>query len=181
MKRVFINLAIVAGLFATIALGSAFVDEPQKNEHLPLSEVSTYADLELPKVFLIGEYIEEFDLASAEYKLQLLEACEQDMHRAYFKWLSMLQEMENYADALEFDIKGVKMWIKVFWSPEGDIDHIAYYLKPNSKNVNVDELTAFFSSFIKQYKFPLTTDAKFSNYGSASFPVVSKRKTAESN
>jgi len=31
--------------------------------------------LDLPKVFLIGEYAEEFELVEAEYKLQLLEAC----------------------------------------------------------------------------------------------------------
>ncbi len=143
------------------------------------TENCDYQDLELPKVFLIGEYADEFEIASAEYSLQLMDACEQDMNKAYFKWLSMLQEMEDYADGLDFEIKGVKMWIKVFWDKDGTIDHIAYYLKPNSRNVNVDRLSAFFSSFMNQYQFPLEAKEKFSNYGSAAFPIVSRRKNTD--
>lgn len=135
-------------------------------------------DVELPKVFLIGEYAEEFDAASAEYSLQLIDACKKDMNIAYIKWLSMLQEMENYAETLGFEIKGVKMWVKVFWDTNGTIDHIAYYLKPHSRNVDVNELTAFFMSFMNQYEFPLIAEEKFSNYGSAAFPIVTRRKSS---
>ncbi len=148
------------------------------NTEKPYNELQI---VELPKVFLIGEHAEEFDAASTEYQLQLLDACKQDMNLAYFKWLSMLQQMENYAETIDYDIKGAKMWIKVFWAADGKIDHIAYYLKPHSKNMDVDKLTAFFMSFMNHYTFPLQAEEKFSNYGSATFPVLAKRKKVEDN
>ncbi len=130
-------------------------------------------DTDLPKVFLIGQYSEEFETASEEYRLQLLEACNHDIDLAFGKWIDLLLKMEEYANMLEYDIKGVKMWIKVFWNEEGGIDHIAYYLKPKSRNISIDELSAFFMSFINHYQFPLTADDKFSHYGSAQFPILS--------
>ncbi len=133
-------------------------------------------NVELPKVFLIGEYAEEFEIASSEYSLQLLDACKQDMGMAYLKWLTMLFEMEDYAQTVGLDLKGVKMWIKVFWNEEGGVDHIAYYLKPKSKNIDKEELTIFFTSFMEDYKFPLVTEEKFSHYGSASFPILARGK-----
>jgi hypothetical protein len=135
-------------------------------------------DNDLPKVFLIGEYPEQFELASEEYRLQLLDACEHDMKAAFDKWVGMLQAMEDFAELVEFDIKSVKMWIKVFWAEDGQIDHIAFYLKPNSKNVDVNQLTAFFQTFMNNYKFPLEAVDKYSHYGSASFPTAMRyRKT----
>lgn len=177
MKGAIIKYTFVAMLFATPFF--AFANTVGDDECEDTAEYCEVQIVDLPKVFLIGEYAEEFDLASAEYSLQLMEACNQDMNQAYFKWLSMLQEMEDYAETLDFEIKGVKMWIKVFWDTNGKIDHIAYYLKPNSRNVDLDELTAFFMSFMNQYEFPLITEEKFSNYGSAAFPIVSSRKSTD--
>ncbi len=133
-------------------------------------------EVNLPKVFLIGDFADEFEEVSKEYKTQLLEVCEYDMSRAYFKWLVMLQEMEDMAESIDFDIKGVKMWLKVFWNEDGTIAHLAYFLKPRSRNINKDELTAFLYTFVDQYSFPLEAEQKFSHYGNASFPVVGRRK-----
>lgn len=174
-KLIFFSLVSCLPMLAFANTGG---DEDCENEAV---ETCYEQDVELPKVFLIGEYAEEFDLASAEYSLQLIDACKQDMNLAYYKWLSMLQEMEEYAETLGFEMKGVKMWIKVFWAENGKIDHIAYYLKPKSRNVNVDELTAFLMSFMNKYEFPLITEEKFSNYGSAAFPIVSRRKNIDKN
>ncbi len=127
---------------------------------------------DLPKVFLIGEYAEEFETASSEYRLQLMEACNNDMEKAFNAWVGMLTEMEDYAEQLDIDIKGVKMWVKIFWNEDGQIAHIAYYLKPHSKNIDVDELTAFLMSFMNRYSFPVESAEKFSHYGSASFPTL---------
>lgn len=180
MKGAIIKITLLTLLFTAPVMAYAYTggEDDCAEDH---TETCVDQDLELPKVFLIGEYAEEFDLASAEYSLQLIDACKQDMNLAYFKWLSMLQEMEDYAESIDFEIKGTKMWIKVFWDTNGKIDHIAYYLKPNSRNVDLDELTAFFMSFMNRYEFPLITEEKFSNYGSASFPIVSRRKSADSN
>lgn len=174
-KIIFFSLITCSPFFAFANTGG---DEDCENE---VVEICEEQDVQLPKVFLIGEYPEEFDQASNDYKLQLIDACGQDMNRAYYKWQSMLIEMEDYAEALGVDINGVKMWIKVFWATDGQIDHIAYYLKPRSRNMNVDELSVFFISFMKRYKFPLITKEKYSNYGSASFPTVSKRRNNDNN
>jgi len=84
--------------------------------------------------------------------------------------------MEAYAKEINFDINGVKIWVHVFWSADGTINHIAYHLKPNSKNIDDKEFSAFLSSFTNQYKFPLVTKGvNYSHYASAAFPTFSKR------
>ncbi len=130
---------------------------------------------QLPKVFLIGEFSQEFEEMSVSYRSNLLSVTDFDMEAAYDKWVSMLQEMEAYAEQINFDIKGVKLWVKVFWEPDGSIKHIAYYLKPKSRNIDTEELTAFFSSFINNYRFPLVTSKRYTHYGSAAFPTQPKR------
>ncbi len=135
-------------------------------------EVCEEQGVELPKVFLIGEYSEEFERASEDYGKSLMDACGQDMRMAYIKWMTFLYDIEDYAADLNVDIMGLKMWVKVFWNEEGGIDHIGYYLKPRSKNFDADELKAFFMSFISGYTFPVKADEKFSHYGTTSFPIM---------
>ena len=126
---------------------------------------------ELPKVFLLGAHEGAYEQLVVDYETSLLSVCDQDMDQAFQKWFSMLQEMEAYADQISFDIKGVKLWLNVFWEPDGQIKHIAYYLRPNSRNINTDEMTAFFSSFMNHYRFPLISKAPFAHYSSAFFPT----------
>lgn len=174
-KIIFFSLITCTPFLAFANTGG---DDDCENETVETCEEQ---DVKLPKVFLIGEYPEEFDLASAEYNLQLLDACNQNMDRAYYKWQSMLIEMEDYAEALGFEIKGVKMWIKVFWAANGKIDHIAYHLKPKSRNVDQNRLTAFLMNFMDKYEFPLIADEKFSNYSIANFPTVFVRNNDDNN
>lgn len=131
------------------------------------------------KVFLIGEDQKSFEKLSLEYQDLLLTACDDDMEDAFMKWMQMLRDIEAYSEDLDYDIKGVKMWLKVFWGPEGTIRHIAYFLKPNSRNINIDQLTAFFKSFISQYKFPVVHSESYSHYGSAAFPTFPRRVLRE--
>jgi hypothetical protein len=124
-----------------------------------------------PKVFILGEHEKAYEQLNLEYSVMLLTACKGNMETAYQKWLSMLNEMEAYATSINYDIKGVKVWLNVFWNVDGTIKHIAYHLKQNSRNIDTAEFTAFLSSFINHYKFPLVSDQKYSHYGSASFPT----------
>jgi hypothetical protein len=64
------------------------------------------------------------------------------------------------------------MWLKVFWNEDGSIKHIAFHLKPGSKNVDTEALTRFFSSFMKLYKSNFKATENFSQYSSASFPTL---------
>ena len=130
---------------------------------------------DLPKVFIIGEHEEEFNNLTLSYQTLLLTACDENMDMAYNKWLSMLQELEAFSEISNFDLKGTKMWINVFWEKDGTISHIAYHLKPQSKNIDTRFLTAFLAEFAKNYRFPLVHVDKYSHYGTANFPVYPKR------
>lgn len=129
------------------------------------------ADGELPKVFLIGQHEEEFEALTTSYDSDLLAVCDGDMNVAFKKWMSMMEEMEAYSKQIDYDMNGVKAWFHFFWAADGSIEHIAYYLRPNSKNLDLDEMNAFLTGFMNNYKFPLVTDAKYHHYTGANFPV----------
>ena len=131
---------------------------------------------DLPKVFRLGQHDKAYEKLFDQHSKSLLEICNDDMDVAFDKWLSMLKEMEAYATSIDYDLKGIKVWLNVFWNEDGSIRHIAYHLKVNSKNIRYqEELTAFFSSFMNHYKFPLVSGNGFSHYGSASFPTFARR------
>ena len=139
-----------------------------------------YNDTTPPKVFILGEHEKAYEKLNLEYSVMLLTACEGNMEAAYQKWLSMLNEMEAYATLINYDIKGIKVWLNVFWNEDGSIDYIAYHLKQNSRNIDTAEFTAFLKSFINRYKFPLVTNAKYTHYGSASFPTHPRKLNTDS-
>ena len=159
-------------LFTSIILLSFFFQVALSASDL---ETTKKDSTTLPKVFILGEHEKAYEKLYEKHSKVLLEVCEDDMNLAFEKWLSMLEEMEAYSNSIEYDIKGIKVWLNVFWNTDGSIKHIAYHLKVNSRNVNRDELTAFFSSFMNHYKFPLVADQPFSHYGSASFPTFARR------
>ncbi len=128
----------------------------------------------LPKVFELGKYEEAYELAKQDYAQNLLSACNNDMKVAFDNWLGMMKELENYAGRINFDLKGVKMRLHVFWNADGAIDHIGFVVRPDSRNARTEELSALFSSFMRQYKFPITSTQKYAHYTLASFPTFSE-------
>lgn len=128
----------------------------------------------LPPVFLIGEHEFEYESKVKECDKLLLEVCQDSMELAYKHWILMLHDMEIYAESEDFDIKGIKIWINVFWDDSGSIDKIVYYPKPNSRNADFAELTLFLEKFVSQYQFPLDYQSCFAHYGSATFPTFAK-------
>ncbi len=136
--------------------------------------VGTSSAQNLPKVFMIGEHEMEYENMVRECNTMLLSVCQDSMNVAYDNWLTMLSDIENYAKTVDFDIKGVKIWINVFWNKDGTLKHIVYYPKPNSKNMDFDALSQFFQSFTSNYKLSLSHINCFSHYGSASFPTFSR-------
>lgn len=129
---------------------------------------------ELPKVFTLGEYETPYEQLVTQCNSMLLSECGNNMELAYSKWSKMIKDMEAMADELDFDIKGVKVWVNVFWNEDGSIAHIVYYPKPNSRNMDFDELSAFFVNFVNKYSFDQAGEKCFSHYGSASWPTFSK-------
>ncbi|NND31617.1 MAG: hypothetical protein HKN76_03430 [Saprospiraceae bacterium] len=128
-------------------------------------------ELTLPKVFQIGEYEDQYGLLYETYHDILLTVCHDDMNLAFGKWMDMIAEMEAYAESIDFDLKGVKIWLKVFWDSDGTIQHLSFYRKPNSINIDPAELSAFLSSFMNRYQMPIKTNLKYTHNGSAQFPT----------
>ena len=129
-------------------------------------------ELSLPKVFQIGEYEEQYGLLYEVYHDILLTVCNDDMNLAFSKWMDMIAEMESYAHQINFDLNGVKIWLKVFWNEDGSIRYLSYYRKPKSRNIDTSELSAFLSSFMNVYKMPVNSKVKFTHNGSAQFPTA---------
>ncbi len=124
----------------------------------------------LPSVFMIGEHEKSYSQMLTLRPELLMTVCNGDMDLAYENWLNFLRAVEQFATENEVDINGVKIWINVFWNPNGKIKHIAFFPKPNSKNMDYEYLRVLFSQFILQYESKLEFEKLFCHYGSASFP-----------
>ncbi len=142
---------------------------------ITFAQAPTNTSDDLPFAFILGEHADAYDAMTQDYSNMLLDECDGDMQKAYTKWMSMLTEMEAYAKEINYNLDGIQIWMNVFWNTDGSIKHIAFYTKPESKVVPLDELTAFIKSFGKQYKFPLLADEEYVHYGHAFFPTAPKR------
>jgi len=151
------NLLFIAFLFAIV-----FSKEASAN--------SVVLD-SLPSVFMLGEKESEYEKLVENCNVPLFSISDDSMDKAYDSWLGMLYEIEQFAESDTFDIKGVKIWINVFWNGDGSIKHITYFPKPNSKNIDFEEMGLFLEKFIVQYRFKEKYDSCFSHYGSATFPT----------
>lgn len=163
MKKIYFSII----LFIPIAL--AFSQHDSDNV---LIEQSQIKELTLPKVFQIGEYEEQYGLLYEIYHDILLTVCNDDMNLAFDKWMNMISEMEVYANKIDFDLNGVKIWLKVFWNEDGTIRYLSYYRKPNSRNIDPAELSAFLSSFMNVYQMRQKSTVKYTHNGSAQFPTA---------
>lgn len=134
--------------------------------------ISSFCFSQNNKVFIIGENEVFTDSLAVVYDNSLFSVCDNDFNEAQEAWLSLLLEMEAYADEIKFDIKGLKFWSQIYWDGEGKIQHIGFYLKPESRFIKQEDIKAFFSSFIKNYRFPKITKKKFSHTGNVVFPIA---------
>lgn len=132
----------------------------------------------IPEVFLIGEYEDQYLALSKEHPAIFLSVYNNDIDIAFREWSGFLMDMEDYADELGFDIKGVKMWLNVYFNADGSIDHLAFFPKPNSRNVPVEHLSAFFKNFVKNYRLDVKAPKAFQHSASAAFPTFFSREVA---
>ncbi|MBR9921418.1 MAG: hypothetical protein GYB31_11315 [Bacteroidetes bacterium] len=134
------------------------------------SSTATSLQDDLPRVFVLGEHEAEYEELMLKYQQSLLQVCELDMEKAFSVWMSLIQELEAYAETVDYDINGIHAWLHVFFDTDGSVDHIAFHLKPQSRNVDQEEFAGFLSSFINLYKVPMTTSSRYFNYTSVAFP-----------
>lgn len=126
---------------------------------------------ELPKVFLIGEYESMYAKLYKNYPGLLISESANDMETAFNKWLNLIYSMEDKSHKMGLDLKGLKIWIHVFFDKSGKIDHIMFHKKPHSKQVDNEELRAFLKDFIEDYTLSIKSEQNFMHSGSASFPT----------
>ncbi len=123
------------------------------------------------KVAFIGENEKEYEQLISECSTPLLYVSDNDMDEAFDIWTIMLAKMTIKAKDQGIDIKGVKIWINLFWEADGSIKKILYYPKPKSKNMDFDQLTAFFQTFAEDYNLDIDYESCFSHHATAAFPV----------
>lgn len=141
---------------------------------LSFSISGIYAQVASSHVTLIGDNEKGYEKIIAECPSLLLQVTNNSMDEAYTLWSEMLMTMETSAAEEGLDLRGAKVWINLFWEADGSIKKIAYYPKPNSKNMDFDRVSEFFEKFAQTYQFPIEHTTCFSHYGSASFPVYRK-------
>ena len=154
-----------------------FVSSPMQAYEINLPDPKTVTEQDtlasMPKVFVLGYNETAYDHLSSEYSASLITVNDDDQEQAQRMWSAMILEMEAHAEMLDFDIKGVKMWMHVFWDNQGKINHIGFYLKPNSRNINQDELASFLRDFVNNYYVPRDFESNFSHYSGSgvAFPT----------
>lgn len=144
------------------------------NASVAFSQQKTNSDSKPPTVFFIGEDEKNYENLVEKYNIMLFSVCDNNMEVAFDHWASLLKEIEQYSEKSNLDIKGVKLWLNVFYSKDGKIEHIVFYPKPNSKNMNYDQVKAMLQGFAASYHSPLKHTTGFSHYGSAAFPILNK-------
>lgn len=128
-----------------------------------------------PQVVNVAQRSELLEELSTDYKSSLFSASDADFIKTTKNWQHVLMGVEKYAEEIDFDMKGVKIWIKVFFAKDGNINHITYILSETSINIDTIELEAFFRSFMKNYKLPVSHDQKFAYDARIQFPLYLMR------
>lgn len=126
-----------------------------------------------PIIFLMGQDEKLYEELKGKYAFSLLDACNDDMQLAFKNWIEMAKEMENYAKEENVNINGIRAWIHVFFSEEGKINYLGFLLKPDSRNMDLQELKAFFKGFAKSYTFPIKYKKNYYHYTGVTFPTFS--------
>ena len=130
---------------------------------------------DIPRVINASNNSDLLDQLSATYKSSLFNASDTSVAKTIQNWKHLLAAMEIYSEQINFDLKGVKLWIKVFWAKDGSIDHISYLLSDKSINIALVDLEAFLSSFIKNYTLPEEHKQLFSHDARIRFPLYLMR------
>lgn len=130
----------------------------------------------MDRVFVLGAEEQRYEQLTSAYSQSLLEATKGDITSAFEGWLDMQQAIDAYAGSQNYDLNGVRLWLHVFWAPTGEVDHIGFLLRPDSRLVEEAEIKALLAGFIRQYRLPVQSQQKFSHYTGATFPTLSQRR-----
>ena len=123
-------------------------------------------------IFEIGKDEQNYRTICEAYPETLLSWKKDDYTQSALLWFDFLKSMETYADAIQFNLNGLKLWIHIFWNENGEINHVGYFVHPESRQIDKKELNAFLSAYSRLAKKPdFKSGMKISHYTSASFPT----------
>lgn len=145
---------------------------------LPVLFNGLYAQEDLPLVFPVGDHLQEVETLYQDHAYSLMEVCDYRIDSAGMQWMHMLQAMEDYSELIDFDLKGVRLILTVFYEADGGIMHLGFSRQATSRNVREELLRAFLLQFAKNYTLPLPEEAEkpFFHEGRANFPLRPIRK-----
>ena len=149
-------------LFLLIVFCSAASYTLQSQELSDLSEV--------PSVFRLGNHSAAYETLLSGCNNSLLENAGESLDEAYIYWLNLLQSIEEYAKDGNFDIRGVKLWLNIFWDSRGRIMHICYYPKHDSRNIDFDRFEKMLTEFVSEEHPGISSNSCFNHSGTAQFP-----------
>lgn len=122
-------------------------------------------------IFSLQEKSDKAEAIMAKDHQILLKLYDSDLEQAMKDWYGFLSAIETYSDEQAVDLNGVKMWMNVFFNPDGSIAAIGYHPKRGCKNMDWPVFNALLKEFSKQYRFPKQSDQPFSHYAAALWPT----------
>ncbi len=160
MMKIFCSFIIVLGLW-NIVTGQSGSD----NHHI--------SKINLPSSFLIGENEQAYDGILLQYSRGLVDLCG-GTEKTFDIWTRVMADLEEFSKKNDMDLRGLKLWMNMFFNNAGGIDYIVYYPKPNSKNMEFEKLTRLFSAFCKEYRTSFVVGEKCMLNATVSFPFQLK-------
>ncbi len=101
----------------------------------------------------------------------LFDATNYQIDSAQAVWRAFLESMEDYAREIDYSLGGIEVFLRIYLGPSGEILHLGFWLSEVSRYVPEAELRAFFASFSRNRRFPLTYDRPFKYNAKVRFPL----------
>lgn len=127
--------------------------------------------LNMEKIYVLGEYQEQYETLAQHYPKTLIEVAGYDMNVAYEIWMDLLAQLEKHAARVNLKLDGVQLHLSVYWTAEGKIDYIGFYPKSESRLISGAEIQALLKTFLDFYKSPVEFDENYNHNASAIFPL----------
>ncbi len=95
----------------------------------------------------IGSHQSKYEKTVNTNPIQLLEVCNNNLDSAYQIWVDVMYDFEKFAEAANYDLKGLKLWVHIFVI-DGKIRELYYHPKPNSRNTDYTKVTSLLEKFV---------------------------------
>ncbi len=123
--------------------------------------VTNAPDTLIPKVFIKGQSEKLEELLNQQFPKQILAVYNDDVNASFSACARMVLDLEKYGEQTGFDIRGIKAFTTFYFDRKGNIRHIAYSLKGNSRYFEPEALERFFRQFMNVFHLPINAKYNF--------------------